>query len=264
MNLYLLENKEQTGPFTLAELQQKISDGLPTSTLAWKEGFAEWRPLSEFLLPAPPVESNISDSPDNKTEEEVSTKDQVLGCLILTVLSIIGIAVVVLFYKGCSGSPEASNTPAALNTSATPQSVSAAQAIYEASSTDDAIAAAKDFLVGTWTYTGQEHTRLGMTQWHKWVIKEDGTMLIYSASPMDDDWGEPGQTGWEITTGKYSNTGERYFGFHKKGSEIISDIRPDGTIGNRNWMNVTHGGGKPSYEHLNLDMTRGDTSPLSN
>ena len=43
---------------------------------------------------------------------------------------------------------------------------------------------------------------------------------MYIAEPTADDWGKPYETGtWRITTGKYANTGQRYYAIEFKSSE---------------------------------------------
>jgi hypothetical protein len=82
---------------------------------------------------------------------------------------------------------------------------------------------AKDFLTGTWTYTETE--KIFYTQpnilvpalavgnvWVKVVLKKDGVFELYQTPPTADNWGKPISTGsWKPDTGKYSDTGERWF-----------------------------------------------------
>lgn len=43
-------NNEQTGPFPEAQVRQMLADGkLAAGDLAWRQGMAEWKPLSELL-----------------------------------------------------------------------------------------------------------------------------------------------------------------------------------------------------------------------
>jgi hypothetical protein len=52
MSLYLYQNDQQTGPFTGEQIQEMLRAGAVTrDTMGWKEGLAEWSPLSS-LLPA--------------------------------------------------------------------------------------------------------------------------------------------------------------------------------------------------------------------
>lgn len=59
MNLYIAQNGQQTGPFTLDDVNKKIAIGLVQPTdLAWHEGLAGWQALSTIsgvLLAPPPL-----------------------------------------------------------------------------------------------------------------------------------------------------------------------------------------------------------------
>ena len=90
-------------------------------------------------------------------------------------------------------------------------------------SKEEAMAAARKFMVGTWTCTGTKLTIGSSTMWIKWVIKEDGTMEDYAAEAAGDDWGVPKIHQWDIKTGKYTDTGERYYAFHIQGDESCSE-----------------------------------------
>jgi hypothetical protein len=58
MSIYLLQNEQQTGPFTDDQIQQMLrSAAVPASTLGWKEGMAGWEPLSSFVVAPSPVSS---------------------------------------------------------------------------------------------------------------------------------------------------------------------------------------------------------------
>ena len=53
MSLYLYQNDQQTGPFTVDQVQEMLRAGTITrDTLGWKEGLAEWSPLSSLLTTA--------------------------------------------------------------------------------------------------------------------------------------------------------------------------------------------------------------------
>jgi hypothetical protein len=50
MNIYILQNGEQAGPYTRDQLQQFLAAGQVQGTdLAWREGLAEWVPLSSIV-----------------------------------------------------------------------------------------------------------------------------------------------------------------------------------------------------------------------
>src|SRR6476659_9415300 len=45
---HVVINQHQVGPMTAAEVQQKFSSGeIDAETYAWREGFADWMPLSQ-------------------------------------------------------------------------------------------------------------------------------------------------------------------------------------------------------------------------
>ena len=88
-----------------------------------------------------------------------------------------------------------------------PSGVPSAEAIYVLEG-DAALAAARSFVIGTWTYTGV--TEDG-NFWLKWVIKDDWTMEYYAALPTANDWGAPIIYRWSIVTEKYINTGKCYY-----------------------------------------------------
>jgi hypothetical protein len=69
MSLYLYQNDQQTGPFTGEQIQEMLRAGTVTrDTLGWKEGLADWSPLSSLLpalemaipLPPPPPKPRSS------------------------------------------------------------------------------------------------------------------------------------------------------------------------------------------------------------
>ncbi len=56
MNYHINNGGQTSGPFTEDQLRTMLSEGtVSTTTLAWREGTADWKPLSEFLgSPAQP------------------------------------------------------------------------------------------------------------------------------------------------------------------------------------------------------------------
>ena len=93
--------------------------------------------------------------------------------------TLIGLLITVLFGSGCEGSQ-----PRMLN------------------SIDDA----RKLAVGTWIFSKPGDT------WIKLVISQDGRFTEYDAQPIDEDWGKPDAQGtWDVSTGKYPNTGQRYY-----------------------------------------------------
>ena len=52
MSIYLLQNKQQTGPFTEEHVRGLLRTGaVAGGTLGWKEGMANWEPVSTFVSP---------------------------------------------------------------------------------------------------------------------------------------------------------------------------------------------------------------------
>ncbi|MFH2070547.1 MAG: hypothetical protein ABIJ11_04975 [Elusimicrobiota bacterium] len=79
--------------------------------------------------------------------------------------------------------------------------------------------------IGVWTYVSSELGKFGeFTRWAKLVIRRNRTYLVYEASPTDDNWGPVYIQGtWSIDTGKYSNTGERYYGIKLSPAKTTRD-----------------------------------------
>lgn len=119
--------------------------------------------------------------------------------------------------------------------------------IYQLSG-EDALEAARKHMVGTWTYTGPNYPMLrrdpyssNLRQtpgWFKWVVNPDGTMLKFKALPTADDWGQGVKVNWDVSTGKFNNTGRRYFQFNPGSIDILDNpvfreailISLDGTL----------------------------------
>jgi hypothetical protein len=76
-NIYLHHDNEQVGPFTEEKVRLYLQEGrIQPSTMAWIEGTADWKPISEMLgLPstpsvqAPPPPRSVAPSP----QQQVST-----------------------------------------------------------------------------------------------------------------------------------------------------------------------------------------------
>ena len=67
LKVYIAVNGATTGPFSGAQLREKVASGdLTPETLVWMEGMAEWRPASEvaelrdILAAAPPPDPNAN------------------------------------------------------------------------------------------------------------------------------------------------------------------------------------------------------------
>ncbi len=110
--------------------------------------------------------------------------------------------------------------------------------------------AAKKFMVGTWTYTGKEWNVAGYSFWMKWEVFSDGTMNEHTVPASADSWEEPEKKNWEILTGKFADSGKRYYAFHIKGQAVHSLILEDGNV----YCRMPDG---------DLLMKRGDVSPFS-
>ena len=73
--------------------------------------------------------------------------------------------------------------------------------------------AARQAAVGIWTNSEPLNSVLQMmVAWNKFELREDGSGNHYRTKPANDDWGESEACGWEIISGKYYNTGKRYYG----------------------------------------------------
>lgn len=61
MTWFYAQNGQQHGPITAEEIITKVKSGeLPSSTLVWKEGMAEWTPFASVAeLQTPPASSGI-------------------------------------------------------------------------------------------------------------------------------------------------------------------------------------------------------------
>lgn len=87
------------------------------------------------------------------------------------------------------------------------------------SSEEDAL----EQMLGIWTYTDPIDPQANKFpfQWVKWEIKPNKTVVVYNAHPIDNDWGAGKECSYKIETGKYSDTGERWYGIRPCG---YSDI----------------------------------------
>jgi len=111
---------------------------------------------------------------------------------------------------------------------------------------------AKKFLVGTWTFTEPLNPNDAyFGNWEKWVIKEDGTVDVYSVSPTSDNWGRPESKEYEIQTSKYTDTGKRYYFIRIKNMALSANIVDDDLLG------FTMSSSPP------VPMRRGDKNPFS-
>jgi|GEM_PF-3629186 len=75
------------------------------------------------------------------------------------------------------------------------------------------MAGAQARLVGTWTYTAPLSATVGNaypSDWVKWQIGEDETMLTWHAHPTDHGWGDPVKSNYTIITG--TSNGKSWYG----------------------------------------------------
>ena len=86
MQIYLHQNNQQTGPFTLPRISARLVSGdLDSATLAWHEGLDNWYPLNHekwqaLGLVAPPPREKVpvqQSAPVEETKEEEPIFDSV-------------------------------------------------------------------------------------------------------------------------------------------------------------------------------------------
>lgn len=112
VQIYLLKDGEQIGPFTLTELQQRAAEGLLSrSELAWTDGLQEWVPLGTirgvFSAPpkmpsAPPLPQSVpfaTPRDDMMTISRIADYERISGILWI-VLGIIQICTIVGIIAG--------------------------------------------------------------------------------------------------------------------------------------------------------------------
>jgi hypothetical protein len=84
-----------------------------------------------------------------------------------------------------------------------------------------------------------------------------GVFVGFSAQPADDDWGSGESGTWKARTGKYSNTGERWYGVKIRGSSLLFD----GAVGALNdcaGLRLKHG----AYGEY-TEFVKGENFPFS-
>jgi hypothetical protein len=111
---------------------------------------------------------------------------------------------------------------------------------------------AQKYVIGTWVYAEPlDPQNQYVNWWQKWVVKEGGVMDVYIAEPASDSWKKPESVRYNIITGKYQDTGERYYAIQVTGTAQFAVIRPDGTL----QYSIMGNGAVP--------MRRGDHNPFS-
>ena len=94
MEIYVLINGEQAGPFSKEDIQTRITSGeLTESTLAWREGVQDWLPLAALLstIEAPPeqtpaVQPQTPPAPADASNQvsEVKTEKKSFGAKLMS------------------------------------------------------------------------------------------------------------------------------------------------------------------------------------
>lgn len=107
------------------------------------------------------------------------------------------------------------------------------------------------YVIGTWTHVDPVTDSMSVFRWEKWVIKPNGVLEQYSADPQDDNWGQPEMRKYAMFTGKYTDTGERFYGFKILDTAMIGIIQPDGNLR----FDILRNG--------SVEMVRGDRFPFS-
>jgi hypothetical protein len=92
MDIYLLHDGNQLGPYCPEEIRARISRGaLDSTSLGWAEGFADWRPVSEILQQSAEVIHSGAESVPAEDNENLGWP-AIVGGLILAAL-VVGIVV---------------------------------------------------------------------------------------------------------------------------------------------------------------------------
>jgi hypothetical protein len=121
---------------------------------------------------------------------------------------VIGMAGLAMYYGFNQQHGDASATSEPSNTSTSAEDVYSSTPDSKESN-DEIIS----FATGVWTFTKPS------TLWWRYVIRSDGSFTAQSAMPVQNDWGPiEGQGHIKPTTGKFIDTGQRWFGF-----DVISD-----------------------------------------
>lgn len=87
--------------------------------------------------------------------------------------------------------------------------------VYEKSG-EEAVEAAAHYVEDVWTFTEVDDS--GSSHWFKFEIKSGGELVFYTAEAIDDDWGDPNPLSWEIISGKFSDSGKRFYEVKMRGN----------------------------------------------
>ncbi|MBU1041294.1 MAG: hypothetical protein KKF77_09365 [Proteobacteria bacterium] len=111
---------------------------------------------------------------------------------------------------------------------------------------------AQKYVLGTWVYADPlDPKNLYVDWWQKWVVKDDSSIDVYVARPVDGSWGKPENMRYSVITNKYADTGERYYAIKVLGTAQFAIIQPDGTLS----YSIMGNGAVP--------MRRGNKNPFS-
>lgn len=92
---------------------------------------------------------------------------------------------------------------------------------------------ARKFFIGTWTFTqplDQVYSTGSIFQWERWVVRPDGVVEQYEASPRDNDWGKPTLWKYTVITDKYADDGQRYFAIRLGDSHLVGIMSGDDAL----------------------------------
>jgi hypothetical protein len=117
VNIYILQDGQQAGPYTRGELQQFLAAGQVQGTdLAWREGLGEWVPLASIVpvlagkpapaaveRPAPGAPTQPIRAGEPKPEPRASRPWpwlKIIGALAVAAVLFLGAVVAVIFWQG--------------------------------------------------------------------------------------------------------------------------------------------------------------------
>ena len=90
MDYYVFKNNEQTGPFALMDVRERLKDGtFAYEDLAWREGMPDWTPLKEILGGALPdaTPHSVSESTPRKAAATAPRMARLLTSIVIFVLA---------------------------------------------------------------------------------------------------------------------------------------------------------------------------------
>ena len=93
MQIYVLKNNVQVGPFPLEDVRARLQQGEFTNAdLAWHDGIADWAPLGQVLGGAPPA---VSDWPAPPAAPQAPIVARIVTAVVLFVIFFVVIYFVV-------------------------------------------------------------------------------------------------------------------------------------------------------------------------